>query len=120
MKNKRSIGFEKEALARKYLEQNGYKMIEQNFYHRGGEIDIVAQNEGYLVFVEVKYRATAEQGMPEEAITPKKQQAMYHTAQYYMLRHGFSEETPCRFDVVVILGEKIKVIKDAFDVSDIL
>lgn len=117
MKNKRSIGFAKETIAKKYLEQNGYEIIERNFCHRGGEIDLIAKNEGYLVFIEVKYRTSSKQGMPEEAVTWKKQQAIYHTAQYYMLRHGFSEETPCRFDVVVILGDKIKVIKDAFEVS---
>lgn len=116
MKDKRSIGFEKEAIAKEYLEQNGYEIIEQNFYHKGGEIDIIAKKEGYLVFIEVKYRASSKQGMPEEAITWKKQQTIYYTAQYYMLRHGLSEETPCRFDVVVILGEKIRIIQDAFDV----
>lgn len=115
MKNKRSIGFEKEEIAKKFLEQNGYEIIMQNFYHKGGEIDIVAQNEGYLVFIEVKYRTSSKQGTPEEAITWKKRQTIYHTAQYYMLRHGLSEETPCRFDVVVILGNQMKVIKDAFD-----
>ena len=115
MKNKRSIGFEKELIAKEYLEKNGYEVIEQNFYHKGGEIDIIAKSEGYLIFAEVKYRTSLKQGTPEEAVTWKKQQAIYHTAQYYMLRHGLSEETPCRFDVVVILGNEIKVIKDAFD-----
>lgn len=116
MKNKRSIGFEKETIARKFLEQNGYEIVEQNFYHKGGEIDIIAKNEGYFVFVEVKYRTSLKNGLPEEAITWRKRQAIYHTAQYYMLRHGLSEETPCRFDVVAILGKQIKLIKDAFDI----
>lgn len=114
--NKRKIGYEKEQIAKKFLEKNGYEVVEQNFFHRKGEIDIIAKNEGYLVFVEVKYRKSLKRGLPEEAITWKKMQSIYHAAQYYMLKHGFLEETPCRFDVVVILGEEIKLIKDAFEV----
>ncbi len=116
MYNKRSIGALKEQYAIEYLVKHGYEVIETNFYCRSGEIDIIAKHEGYLVFLEVKYRSSNRLGEPEEAVNYRKQQRIIRSARFYLLRHGLSEETPCRFDVVVILGEEIRIIEDAFTV----
>lgn len=115
MYNKRQIGGEYEDLAIKYLIDNGYTVLERNFFHRGGEIDIIAIQDRYLVFVEVKYRSTTQNGFPEEAIGYYKKKSIIKTASYYMYTHGYLEDTPCRFDVVVILGNDIKLIQNAFE-----
>lgn len=116
MYNKRRIGSEQEKYGIEYLIKQGYTIIETNFFCRSGEIDIIARHKGYLVFIEVKYRATNRFGNPEEAVNGRKQQHIIRAARFYLLRHGYSEETPCRFDVVVILGKEIRVIEDAFTV----
>lgn len=112
--NKRRIGSEKELLASEYLQQQGYEILEQNYYTRSGEIDLIAKEAGYLVFLEVKYRKTTANGYPEEAVTYQKQQRLIRAARYYMLTHGFGEYTPCRFDVVAITGAQIRLIRNAF------
>lgn len=113
-KNKRALGSMKEALAEAYLREQGYEILEKNFYSRKGEIDIIAREGGYLVFLEVKYRKSAASGYPAEAVTSRKQQKIYETARYYLYKRGLSAETACRFDVVAIQGEQILLIQNAF------
>ncbi|MBQ8814452.1 MAG: YraN family protein [Lachnospiraceae bacterium] len=112
--NKRSLGSDKEQLAAEFLEKQGYYIRERNFRCRQGEIDIIAQDGRYLVFVEVKYRADGRSGEPEEAVTAGKQRTIRRVAEYYLHRYRFSENTPCRFDVVGIKGEEIRITKNAF------
>ncbi len=114
MLNKRKLGNEKEQIAKKYLESKGYQISEKNFYAKGGEIDLIGREDGYLVFIEVKYRTSSSNGHPLEAVDYQKQNKIRYTAQYYMYKNHISEDTPCRFDVVAILGDEITVIKDAF------
>jgi putative endonuclease len=52
--NKRQLGTQKETVAAAYLEKEGYEIVERNYYTRHGEIDIIAKEEEYIVFVEVK------------------------------------------------------------------
>lgn len=114
--NKRKIGTAYEKKAVLFLQEKGYEILESNFQCRQGEIDIIAQNGRYLVFIEVKYRQNERGGLPEEAVGREKQKKIIQTAKYYLYRKGLSEETPCRFDVVGILGEKIRLIQNAFEV----
>ena len=112
--NNRRLGNNYERLAGKYLEAQGYQILEYNFYSRIGEIDIVALHEGYLVFVEVKYRKDNQKGYPLEAISFQKQRTISRCALYYMKKKGLSE-MPVRFDVVGILGEEIQLVQNAFE-----
>lgn len=112
--NKRSLGSEKENMAAEFLEKQGYRILEKNFRCRQGEIDIIANEGRYLVFVEVKYRADSRSGEPEEAVDAGKQYTIRRVALYYLYRNQLSETTPCRFDVVGIKGEKIRVTRNAF------
>lgn len=109
------MGTAYEKLAGAYLEQQGYEVLEYNYRCRIGEIDIVARQGVYLVFVEVKYRADNAAGNPLEAVTAAKQRTISKVASYYCLTHGYGTYTPCRFDVAAILGKQIKVIQNAFD-----
>lgn len=112
--NKRAVGSEYEKRAAAYLEQHGMRILEYNYRIRSGEIDLIARDGKYLVFVEVKFRTGSRRGTPLEAVDLRKQKSIIRTAQHYLLRHGYGMETPCRFDVVGITGEAVTHVKDAF------
>ena len=114
MKNKRAIGSNYEKIAGQYLEQQGYLIVEYNFHSRYGEIDIIAKHEGYLVFIEVKYRENDKSGHPLEAVSVSKQRTISKCAFYYLQRNGL-QDVPVRFDVAGILGDEIQVVQNAFD-----
>jgi putative endonuclease len=113
--NNRAVGTKYEQEAEKYLNHNGYQILQKNFRCKIGEIDIIAKSEEYLCFIEVKYRSGTAKGYPAEAINPIKMRRITRTAQFYMLLHKIPQDTPCRFDAVVILGNEITLIKNAFD-----
>lgn len=113
--NKRKIGTAYEQKAGEYLKEHGYEILEYNFRCRMGEIDIVAKQGGYLVFVEVKYRTDTHTGEPEEAVNWQKQRKISKVAMYYCLTHGYGTSTPCRFDVVAVTGDRIRLIQNAFE-----
>ena len=71
--NKRQVGGIYEQKAADYLSRQGFRIIEHNFYSRFGEIDLIAKDGKYLVFIEVKYRRDSACGTPLEAVTLKKQ-----------------------------------------------
>ena len=104
-----------EQLAARYLEQKGMDVLELNYRCRTGEIDIIARDGGYLVFVEVKYRRDDKMGNPKEAVDRKKQKKISMTASYYLMRECGRMDIPCRFDVAAVLGEQIEVVKNAFE-----
>jgi putative endonuclease len=117
MYNNRSVGSQFEQIAVQYLIERGYILLERNFQCRTGEIDIIAKEKGYLVFIEVKYRANTVMGLPQEAIDTRKMKKITRTAQYYMLKNHIASDTPCRFDVVIILNQEISLIQDAFEAT---
>lgn len=113
--NNRILGTRIEAEAKSFLINLGYQIIECNFRCKSGEIDIIAKEDNYLVFIEVKFRFSTKNGLPAEAVDFRKMKRIINTAKYYMLIHGYSEFTPCRFDVIVKLDTKMELIKNAFD-----
>jgi putative endonuclease len=113
---KREEGKEGEDKAVKTLKKNGYKIIERNYRNLFGEIDIIAEEDGYLVFVEVKKRNSPAFGDSLVAVDKKKQQHIVRSAMYYLKDHKcFNRKI--RFDVVGIDSEKVKVVKYAFMVE---
>ncbi|MDR2025677.1 MAG: YraN family protein [Hungatella sp.] len=114
MKNHREVGRQFEDAAAAYLERKGYVILERNYGDRKGEIDIIAKEGKELVFIEVKYRRNLEKGDPGEAVHFLKQRKIRDAARRYLYRHHLGEDIPCRFDVVAILGQEIRLIKDAF------
>ena len=113
----RDLGAFGEDLAEKFLQKNGYKILQRNFRSRFGEIDIVAQDKDVLVFVEVKARWSEKFGLPEEAITPWKLRSIIKTTQYFQLLNPKLPEA-LRIDLVAIelssSGEvkRIEIIKN--------
>lgn len=114
--NHRQIGTVYENKAVLFLQKKGYQIVKQNFRCRQGEIDIIAKDGKYLVFVEVKYRKNAYEGAALEAVTPQKQRRIIQAAKFYLYcRAQGNMELPCRFDVVAFEGEKIIHIPNAFE-----
>ena len=112
--NKRAEGSRYEQTAGEYLEEQGYEIICFNYRCRTGEIDIIAKDGEYLVFCEEKYRRDASRGYPSEAVDARKRQVLVKCAMYYVTVNKLAD-TPCRFDVIAILGGEISHIKNAFE-----
>ena len=92
-----------EIIAIKYLQKNKYKILDTNFkFWRFWEIDIITEKDGYVVFVEVKYRASIKYWLPEEAIIPNKLRKCRKTVEYYVVKNRLDFEK-IRFDVITIL-----------------
>lgn len=102
-----------EEQAARYLEQKGWKIIARNFSAPCGEIDIIAQDNKTLVFVEVKTRAYSAYGGPLAAVTPAKQKKIAQTAIIYIKAKDLKFDS-IRFDVLCILPEKIEHVPNAF------
>ena len=117
---RRHTGESGEALAVRFLKKDGYKIIEQNYRCKLGEIDIIARDGRVLAFIEVKARRTGEFGGPKWAVTPKKQRKISMVALEYLKKTKQMEER-ARFDVVAIrlLPDRpdVEIIKNAFDLA---
>ena len=109
-----------ETEAIRYLKKRGYRILEQNYRNRLGEIDIIAIDGRSIVFVEVKARSGRRFGTPKWAITPKKQRKISMVALSY-LKATRQTEAKARFDVVTFQSEngvpRIEIIKNAFDLA---
>jgi len=120
LNNRQQFGKESESLAVRYLKKNGYKILEQNYRNKIGEIDIIAKEKETLVFVEVKARKTHIFGNPKWAVTPKKQRKISMVALYY-LKATKQNHVKARFDVVALSSQKdnlqIEIIKNAFELA---
>ena len=114
MMNKRQVGSEKEEKAAGFLEKQGLNILETNYRDRFGEIDIIAKDNRYTVFIEVKYRKTARSGRPEEAVTFSKARTISRVADHYRIYRKLPDDAMFRFDVVAIEGDEIRWHKDAF------
>ena len=106
-----------EDLAVAQLEQSGLVIVERNWRYKRAEIDIIAREEGIVVFVEVKTRAYSAFGLPEEMVDKRKRQLLIDAAMAYMRSVG--HEWEIRFDIVSVLGEpgkrtEIRHFRDAF------
>lgn len=107
-----------EALAAAHLSAQGYRIRARNFRCRQGELDLVAERDGVLCFVEVRMRATAEHGDPAHTISRSKQRKVVRAALVYL-----SQERICdrmlRFDVISIVGRgaaaEVEHLPGAFD-----
>ena len=94
------LGLKGEQIARCYLLRKGCKILAANYQCRFGELDLIAEDQGVLVFCEVKTRSKGMIAPPQESVTPVKQRKMIKTAQYWLLSH--EEDCPMRFDVVAV------------------
>jgi putative endonuclease len=99
--DKDQIGFQGEQIASQFLVDQGYAIRARNWRVREGELDIVAEEDGIIVFVEVKTRRSRKYGYPEEAITAAKRRRLLKAAFAYLEEHQLLDRE-WRFDVIAI------------------
>ena len=113
------LGFEGEEYAAAQFKEAGWKIIERNLPLPSCEIDIIARDRGTLVFVEVKTRRTEGYTDPYEEVPETRQNRMRRAKNEYLRWHGLDRDTPCRFDIAVVIipetgSPRINHVKDAF------
>ena len=101
MYKNQKIGKFGEDVAVKYLKQNGYKILDRNFNCKRGELDIVALQKKQIIFIEIKARTSTKYGLPKEAVTKKKLEHIYKTAEYYLYTRNLEKED-IRIDVIEV------------------
>ena len=112
----KSKGAQAEQWVAQHLQQQGMKLIAQNYRGRFGEIDLIMQDGSVLVFIEVRSRRNADFGGAAASIDARKQQRIIRTAQQYL--SSLARTPPCRFDVVLMddaQGHNVQWLKNAFD-----
>lgn len=112
--NTKILGATGEEKAAEFLKGKGYKILETNFSNKIGEIDIIAKDKEFVVFVEVKARSTKAFGLPSEAVNFFKQQKIRKVSLSYLKSKKMLGKIQCRFDVVEVLGDEIRHIMNAF------
>ncbi len=120
-RSKQHVGQAGERAAAALLREEGFRIIERNFRTPLGEIDVIAEEDDVLCFIEVKTRRSEAYGGPAEAVTPRKQRQIAKVAAVYISRNC-PEGRTCRFDVVTVMEKDdlpvADLIKDAFRAED--
>ena len=101
-------------MAARYLCTHDYTILARNYRTPFGEVDLIAQKDGVLVYVEVKYRSSACCADPLSAVNRAKQRKICRVADYFRFTQKVPDDVPVRYDVIGILGEKTAWIPDAF------
>ena len=119
--SRRTLGDEGEGRAEAYLRQRGFRILGRNVRSPLGELDLVADDQGVLVFVEVKRRRTGTFGGAIEAVDARKRAKLIQLAAQYLAQHRIRNRA-CRFDVVLIQDdvmttEAVQHIANAFDLD---
>lgn len=116
MAESHEIGKLAEKYAANILQEKGYTITRTNYRFKSKEIDIIAENKDFVVFVEVKLRGGFIHEKPEEAVKWNKQKFMVEAANYYLQSHPTDKEA--RFDIIAIEAKKdtwaLKHLEDAF------
>lgn len=103
MGKSKELGLWGEEKAARFLIRQGYSIVTRNYRSRYGEIDIIAENEEYLVFAEVRLRKDVRFGTPEETVDQRKQQKLRLTAECYL--QEFPTTRQPRFDVLALYAK---------------
>jgi putative endonuclease len=116
MADSHSLGKKGENLAIEHLENKGFKILHRNWKSGRRELDIVAETNDYIVFVEVKTRMDDYRVHPRQAVTSEKQKSIIYAAESYIRKYNIEKES--RFDVISIISSgkttEIEHVEDAF------
>ena len=122
MNNSKDIGQNGETITLNYLLNKNYFLLEKNYHSRYGEIDIIVENEKYIVFVEVKTRNDKSISRGVESVDRKKREKIIKTAFEYILKNGTDKQP--RFDISEIIVDSrnkfksINYFENAFDLEE--
>jgi len=108
---RKTVGAKGEALACSYLLDNGYTVLERNFHTRFGELDIIAEKDTTIVFVEVKTKTSDATGKPYESVSKRKIRHLQKAIQFYLLTKNYKNRK-LSLDVISILLDKKMKVKD--------
>jgi putative endonuclease len=109
----KKIGDLAESKATGALKDHGYEILERNFRSRLGEIDVIAEKDGFICFVEVKYRRKSGFGTAVDAITKSKMRKILLTAKRYLYEIEKSD-ADYRIDAVVIDGDNVEILPNVY------
>ena len=115
------LGIEGEIFAEEYLLAHGYQIVEKNFRCQQGEIDVVARQTEFLVFVEVKNYSFHSLRSPLSAIVKNKRENIIHAARVYLYKNRI-KKTNCRFDILTIYrrpdgSRAVELLQNAFQAT---
>ena len=100
--NTTQVGAWAEEIAWQHIRQQGWQLIERNFFCKGGELDIIIRKGNVLAFVEVKYRKHHTMGGAIASLSYTKQRHLIHSAKVFLQRYPSLSNLDCRFDLVAI------------------
>lgn len=103
--SKRATWYDWEGIARRYLEEKGYEIVEMNYTIKWGEIDIIAKKWGLSIFVEVRYRFDESHAHPLDTFTYSKRRVMKRSVLSYLMKHHIAEDQ-IRIDFIGIMPRK--------------
>ena len=110
MEEKHVLGKKGETIAKDYLLEKSYSIVEKNWRYLKAEIDLIAQKDDVIVFVEVKTRSSANYGDPESFVSDKQQKMIINAAHQYIMKNDIESEA--RFDIIsIVISNKKKDIK---------
>ena len=107
-------GSKQEEAACQFLIAQGAEILEQNYYCKGAEIDIIARHQQHLHFIEVKARHNSDHGHPAEFLTPAKQKRIIRCAQVYLMKNPGFQGQAMQFDLIALLGEETEWLQNCF------
>ena len=118
---RQDLGRRGETVARAHLESLGYVVVAANYRSGSGEIDLVTERYGAIVFVEVRSRSGGSMGLPEESITPAKRGHLISAAQEYLQEHA-TQDREWRIDVAAVEFDRgrpprVRVIENAIELQ---
>ena len=113
----KTLGDKGESASIDFLQSHGFKIMETNFRTKVAEIDIIAKDNEYICFIEVKTRRSNRKGLPRESVTPTKQNKIILGASFYLKKNRLLE-SKIRFDVMEVFEKEgsfeFNLIKNAF------
>ena len=113
MITRKKFGDKGEESAVNFLFSNGYEVLERNYRFGRGEVDIIAQHNNSLIFVEVKTRKNSNYGYPESFLSEAQQERIHLAAEEYVLQKAWQGEV--RFDIISILWDGNEPALDHFE-----
>ena len=116
----KAVGDAAEARALAHLQRHGLALVRRNYRvargprARGGEVDLIVLDGSSVIFVEVRLRTNKRFGGAAESITAAKRRRVVLAARYYLATHPGDAKRPCRFDCILLDGQTIEWLRDAF------
>lgn len=115
LRDKRFVGSEGEELVARFLMGENINILARNYHTSDSEIDIIFEDEGYIVFGEVKMRSSYNYGIPEASVNLNKQKHICKASRVFLYSNHYPLDVLVRYDVFAISNGTVNWIKNAFE-----